>query len=43
MELSIGQKVAYPSQGVCMVEDIEKKTIGDHSIQVYALRVMSVT
>jgi CarD family transcriptional regulator len=41
MELSIGQKVAYPSQGVCMVEDIEKKTIGDHSIQVYALRVMS--
>ena len=25
MELNIGQKVAYPSQGVCMVEDIEKK------------------
>ena len=41
MELKLGQKVAYPSQGVCMVEDIERKTIGDHSIQVYALRVLS--
>jgi CarD family transcriptional regulator len=41
MELSIGQKVAYPSQGVCMVEDIEKKTIGDRAIQFYALRVLN--
>lgn len=41
MELSIGQKVAYPSQGVCMVEDIEKKTIGDRSMQFYALRVLN--
>ena len=41
MELSIGQKVAYPSQGVCMVEDIEKKVIGDHDIQFYALRVLN--
>ena len=24
MELNIGQKVAYPNQGVCLVEDIEK-------------------
>src|SRR3954453_4476528 len=41
MQLSIGQKVAYPSQGVCMVEDIERKTIGANSIQFYALRVLS--
>ena len=41
MELSIGQKVAYPSQGVCMVEEIQKKTIGEASIQFYSLRVLS--
>lgn len=41
MELSIGQKVAYPSQGVCMVEQIENKTIGDNSISFYSLRVLS--
>lgn len=41
MELSVGQKVAYPSQGVCMVEQIEKKTVGDASIRFYALRVLS--
>jgi CarD family transcriptional regulator len=41
MELSIGQKVAYPSQGVCLVEEIAKKTIGATSIQFYSLRVLS--
>lgn len=41
MELSIGQKVAYPSQGVCMVESLQKKTIGDASIQFYSLRVLN--
>ena len=41
MELLKGQKVAYPSQGVCMVEDIENKRIGDNSISFYALRVLS--
>lgn len=41
MELNIGQKVAYPSQGVCMVEQIESKTIGENSINVYLLRVLS--
>lgn len=41
MELSIGQKVAYPSQGVCLVEDIGKRTVGDNSIKVYSLRVLS--
>ena len=41
MELSIGQKVSYPSQGVCLVEQIEKKTIGAMSMKFYALRVLS--
>ncbi len=41
MELSVGQKVAYPNQGVCMIEDIEKKTIGDNQMKFYALRVLS--
>lgn len=41
MELVKGQKVAYPSQGVCMVENIESKRIGDNSINFYALRVLN--
>lgn len=41
MELNIGQKVAYPSQGVCMVEDIERKTVGERSMRFYSLRVLS--
>lgn len=41
MELSIGQKVSYPSQGVCLVEKIGKRTVGEMSIKVYSLRVLS--
>jgi CarD family transcriptional regulator len=41
MELSVGQKVAYPNQGVCLVEDIERKKIGERIIKFYALRVLS--
>lgn len=41
MELSVGQKVAYPNQGVCMIEDIEKKTIGENQMKFYSLRVLS--
>lgn len=41
MELSVGQKVAYPNQGVCMVEQIENKKIGGNSMSFYALRVLS--
>lgn len=40
MHLTIGQKVAYPNQGVCIVEDIKKHTIGDRSMQGYCLRVI---
>ncbi|MGH9946741.1 MAG: CarD family transcriptional regulator [Pyrinomonadaceae bacterium] len=41
MNLQVGQKVAYPSQGVCMVEQIEKRTIGENSMEVYSLRVLN--
>jgi CarD family transcriptional regulator len=41
MELVKGQKVAYPSQGVCMVESIECRKIGDNSIDFYSLRVLN--
>ena len=41
MVLNVGQKVAYPNQGVCLVENIEKKQIGDNSMKFYALRVLS--
>ena len=41
MELSIGQKVAYPNQGVCLVEKIEKKKIAGNSMNFYSLRVLS--
>ena len=40
MELRIGQKVAYPNQGVCRVEELENKTVGDCSIACYLLRVL---
>lgn len=41
MELVKGQKVAYPSQGVCLVENIECKKIGESSMDFYSLRVLS--
>jgi CarD family transcriptional regulator len=41
MQFAIGQKVAYPNQGVCVVEKIGKKKIGDAELQVYSLRLLS--
>lgn len=41
MELSVGQKVAYPNQGVCMIEDIENKEIAGNAMKFYSLRVLS--
>jgi len=41
MELNIGQKVAYPNQGVCLVEGIQQKIIGNDSMNFYSLRVLS--
>lgn len=39
MELRIGQKVVYPGQGVCVVEEVRQKEIGGRALQFYALRV----
>lgn len=41
MKLNIGEKVSYPSQGVCVVEKIEEKKIGDCLMKFYALRVVN--
>jgi len=41
MELNIGQKVAYPGQGVCLVESINTREIGERLISVYLLRVLN--
>lgn len=40
MELNIGQKVAYPGQGVCLVEEIERLSLGGCQIHCYLLRVL---
>jgi CarD family transcriptional regulator len=40
MEFKIGQKVAYPGQGVCLVEAIGKREVGGISINAYLLRVL---
>ena len=41
MQLNIGQKVAYPSQGVCLVEEIKSCTVGDRCMSGYSLRVLN--
>jgi len=41
MELSIGQKVAYPTQGVCVVEDIKRRDGAGDSLKYYFLRVLN--
>ncbi len=41
MQLTIGQKVAYPNQGVCVVENIKQHTVGDRSLKGYCLRVLN--
>lgn len=41
MQLTVGQKVAYPNQGVCLVEELKERTVGTRSITGYCLRVLS--
>ncbi len=41
MKLAVGQKVSYPGQGVCIVNSLQCKQIGDTSLEVYELRVLS--
>lgn len=40
MQLNIGQKVAYPNQGVCLVENKELRRVGDCECSVFTLRVL---
>lgn len=40
MQLTIGQKVAYPNQGVCVVEELSVHAFGTVSISGYTLRVL---
>lgn len=40
MQLTIGQKVAYPNQGVCLVEEMKKRIVGENSLVGYCLRVL---
>lgn len=41
MQLSIGQKVTYPNQGVCLVEGTTTCTIADCKMDGYTLRLLS--
>ena len=41
MQLTIGQKVAYPNQGVCLVEAYKEYTCGTRCISGYSLRVLN--
>lgn len=41
MQLSIGQKVAYPNQGVCLIEEFKRQKFGDVSMSGYSLRVLN--
>ena len=41
MPLRIGQKVAYPSQGICRVEQIQQREFGSSSMKFYSLRVLN--
>lgn len=40
MRLSVGQKVAYPNQGVCLVEEFKHCSVGERSVSGYSLRVL---
>jgi CarD family transcriptional regulator len=40
MQLTVGQKVAYPSQGPCLVESLEERKCGDVEFRGYILRVL---
>lgn len=41
MPLQVGQKVSYPSQGVCMVEQIQQREVGSELVDFYSLRVLN--
>jgi CarD family transcriptional regulator len=40
MELSVGQKVSYPGQGVCLVERLEHRQVAGLPMKFFLLRVL---
>jgi CarD family transcriptional regulator len=40
VHLTVGQKVSYPNQGVCLVEEVQERTCGGKCISGYSLRVL---
>ncbi len=41
MELSVGQKIAYPNQGVCLVEEFKTYKVAGGTMSGYSLRVLN--
>lgn len=41
MQLTVGQKVSYPNQGACLVEEFKQQTVGTRVINGYTLRVLN--
>lgn len=41
MQLIVGEKVAYPNQGVCLVEEFTKHTYGARLMSGFSLRVLN--
>src|SRR6476620_3005142 len=40
MQLTVGQKVAYPSQGPCLVETLQERSCGERKVRGFILRVL---
>jgi len=40
MQLTVGQKVAYPSQGPCLVETLQERSCGERTVRGFILRVL---
>lgn len=41
MKLSVGDKVVYPNQGVCKIEEVCARSVAGRSEQFYMLRILS--
>lgn len=41
MKLNVGEKVAYPNQGVCLVEEFKSYVVGGNTMSGYSLRVLN--
>lgn len=41
MTFKIGQKVSYPNHGVCAIESIDSKKVGDGLVDFYTLRLLA--